>query len=771
MSAAPRRPGLLAVAGTGQVSGAERVLVRAVEAALAAGWRVVCAAPPGPLTERLAEAGAEVVALPELGLAAGSRPVALARTLARWARAARRLRRASRGLDVVLLNAWSALPAARLAWPRRRPHPAPAVAWLAHDVLTRPDRVQVFAACRGVLTRVLAVSEAVARPLRGDPPATVVHNGVPWPVEPAPDPLSADPDAPRVVGINALLSPWKGHRVLLEAAEHLPDDVVVEVMGGHLAKDGDYAASLRAIVEASPRLRERVRLLGHVADPLARMRTWTVAVSASTQPEACPLNVLEAMSIGVPVVASDHGGSPEVLAGSGVLVPPDDAPALAAALTDLLDDPARRAELARRGRDRVATAHRLDRQTDRLLAELARLAGLPDPPTPTSPHGRPPMRVLFVNENIGGHTTVHAHLRTAFVGHPEVQAEFLDVPAPSLARRVLGVRVPGLAGLDADLQPLRAQLALSAWVRRHLVARLDGIDVLHVYTGNAGLRSTSVIASMASVVSTDATNETNAYRLPSRPATRLTPATVRLTKRWERPVYEAATLVAPSTRWVADSLRQHYGVPDDKVRVMPFGIAAPEYGPGPAPGTGVPEDGRLPQLVFVGRSLERKGGLRLLRLHQEHLADLCELVLVTPEDPPAGRNVRVVRDVTVETGGVWPLLREAAVFAFPSVIDQAPNVVIEAQAAGLPVVGVRQGAMDEMVPPETGVLVEADDDAGLVAALRRLVDEPDLRARMGTAARQRFLHTYDIRVTVPALVAVLREAHDRHHGPGSGRRS
>ena len=247
-----------------------------------------------------------------------------------------------------------------------------------------------------------------------------------------------------------------------------------------------------------------MRVLGHVADPAERMRRWTVAVSASVEPEACPLNVLEAMSLGVPVVATDHGGAPEVLDGAGLLVPPGDPAALADSLTRLLGDADLRARCARLGRDRVAAAHR------------AR------PPDPTAvgradrPRREPAMKVLFVNENIGGHSTVHAHLRRTLTDHPLVEARFLDVPPPSLRRRALGTRIPGLARLDLDLQPLRAQLALSEWVRRQLPALAADADVLHVYTANAGLRSVPLIAAMPSVVTTDATNTTNAYRLPYR---------------------------------------------------------------------------------------------------------------------------------------------------------------------------------------------------------------------------------------------------------------
>ena len=375
------------------------------------------------------------------------------------------------------------------------------------------------------------------------------------------------------------------------------------------------------------------------------------------------------------------------------------------------------------------------------------------------------MRVLFVNENIGGHATVHAHLRTCLADHPDLEATFLDVPRPSLGRRVAGARVPGLARLDADLQPLRAQLALSDWVRRRLAARATEFDVLHVYTGNAGLRIVPTLASVPSVVSTDATNVTNAERLPYRTPTRLTPASVRLSKRFERPVYDAATLVVASTEWVATSLREEYGQGGDRLRVLPFGIVAPDFGPGPAPGTGDTGTG-LPQVVFVGNPLGRKGALRLLDLHQRHLADECELVLVTTDEAPRGRNVRVVDDVTVGSGRLWEVLRGAAVFAFPSPIDQAPNAIIEALAAGLPVVALRQGAIAEMVTPDVGRLVDVDDDAGLVAALGGLLADPAVRTRLGAAAADRFARTYDARVSTSRLVDLLHEARRRHAAGG-----
>ena len=99
------------------------------------------------------------------------------------------------------------------------------------------------------------------------------------------------------------------------------------------------------------------------------------------------------------------------------------------------------------------------------------------------------MKVLFVNENIGGHATVHHHLRLALDAVPDVDARFLDVPTAGPVRRVIGASVPGLGRLDLDLQPIRAQLALSAWVARRLERLAADVDVIHLYTQNAGLLS------------------------------------------------------------------------------------------------------------------------------------------------------------------------------------------------------------------------------------------------------------------------------------------
>jgi glycosyltransferase involved in cell wall biosynthesis len=360
---------LLAVSHTGLASGAETVLVRVLAAARDAGWSVVCLSPPGAMADRLAAAGIQRLPLPELKLPAGLRAFAPVRLVLRSLRAGRRIRRASAGADVVLVNGILALPALALSGTRKPK------AWLVHDVIHRPSWLLVLWACRRAVDLAIAVSDAAARPVRSARmQATIVRNGVEWPVEPAP----FEKDGPPVVGCAAVLTSWKGQDVLLEAVARLPrDDVVAELVGTSFPKDGPYVERLRERA-SRPDLAGRVRFLGHVPNVLDRARTWTVGVSSSVDPEAGPLALLEYLSIGLPAVATAHGGAAEVLADAGILVPPDDPDALAEAIGRLLEDEELRRRCAENGPKVIErgslTVETSSRRTIECLAGLVREA-------------------------------------------------------------------------------------------------------------------------------------------------------------------------------------------------------------------------------------------------------------------------------------------------------------------------------------------------------------------------------------------------------------
>lgn len=372
-----------------------------------------------------------------------------------------------------------------------------------------------------------------------------------------------------------------------------------------------------------------------------------------------------------------------------------------------------------------------------------------------------PLKALFVNENIGGHATVHHSLRHAFAERDDIDAEFIDASGPGLVGKVLRAPVPGLGRLDLDLQALRGQLVHSRMLRRRVSQRLAAgdIDVLHVYTQNCMLGSADLVRSYPTVVTTDSTNELNAYLLPYRAPTRFTPLAVRAARRFEQPVLDAAiTVVANGERTAASLTGPSYRLPRTKVVTMAPGIWSPFL-------TGeraLPDrSGRArPCVVFIGSSMERKGGSTLLKLHQQYLRDVCDLVLVTRDSVPSAPGVTVIGDLTSGDDRLWDILAAADLMCFPSGMDQAPNVVLEAGAAGIPVIASKVGSIPEMVADgRTGLLVEHDDEEAILAALRSLLTDAARRREMGAAAHARIAEMFDIRSTAAALTELLYRAH------------
>lgn len=366
-----------------------------------------------------------------------------------------------------------------------------------------------------------------------------------------------------------------------------------------------------------------------------------------------------------------------------------------------------------------------------------------------------PLRALLLNENIGGHAAMHQHIRATITAHEDVEAHVVDVPPPGLLRKVVGAAIPGLGRLDADLQPLRYQLAQSAWVRRRLGRDVADADVLHAYTQNAVLLDVSTLRLLPTVVGLDSTNEQNSSTLPYRRATAATARATALTKVLERRVFDAATLLVAQSEWAAASLVDDYGVDRARIRVIPYGIVVSE----PLP----PIARERPRILFVGTSLDRKGGRLLLDVWRSRLRDRADLVLVTLEEVAPEPGLTVLRDVRPGDGKLAEIFRATSVFAFPSEIDKSSYAVVEAMAAGVPVVTTTTGALPELVGDGVaGLLVPPQDGRALADALEHVLADEARRVALGAAARARVAARFDARVTTAAMVAVLHEAVDRY---------
>jgi glycosyltransferase involved in cell wall biosynthesis len=397
-----------------------------------------------------------------------------------------------------------------------------------------------------------------------------------------------------------------------------------------------------------------------------------------------------------------------------------------------------------------------------------------------------PVRALLINENIGGHATVHHHLRAVAARRDDVRIRIVDVPPPGFWRKVAGVAVPGLARIDADLRPVRYQLAQSAWVARRLSGWLDGelpadpdskIDVVHLYTHNAGLLSRAQLRRVPYVVTIDSTNAQSNLLHPQREPTRFSGLSTMAVRPFERAVYANAARVVANNRWCARSLDLDYGIGSDRIELLPMGVPVPppasrrDGAPvSDASGSGAAASGvaRLPRVAFIGRTMRRKGGYDLLDVHQRWLSDLCELVLVTQDPVPPAKNVTVLDDVRPGDGRIDELLAGCAVLALPSSLDQWPNSVMEAMSHGVPPVVSDVGGMSEMVlDGQAGVVLADRSPETLRDAIAGLIDDPVRRLRLGRRARQRVVEDLDVQRTANRLLDVIRDAAVHSSGPAS----
>ncbi|HEV8502791.1 MAG TPA: glycosyltransferase family 4 protein [Casimicrobiaceae bacterium] len=316
--------------------------------------------------------GARIVAeAPRFGVPAIALPIGGKRTrgaLAMW----RAL--AARPVDVVnthsSTDSWLAALACRGLAMRRAG--APALVRTRHVSVpvqaNRATRWLYRTATARIVTTGDTLREALIRDLALDPAR--VHS-VPTGIDPARHPpiARADaraalglPEATPIVGIVATLRSWKGHAYLIDAlAQMRRHDALLVIVGDGPQRD----ALVRKV--AAHALGERVRFVGQQDDVAPWLAALDVFALPSYANEGVPQALLQAMFAGVPSVTTDVGAIPEIAhAGStAVVVPREDAEALAAAIDTLLDDPARGRTLAGNARElvsgRYTESHMLDR--------------------------------------------------------------------------------------------------------------------------------------------------------------------------------------------------------------------------------------------------------------------------------------------------------------------------------------------------------------------------------------------------------------------------
>lgn len=368
------------------------------------------------------------------------------------------------------------------------------------------------------------------------------------------------------------------------------------------------------------------------------------------------------------------------------------------------------------------------------------------------------IQVLSIQSRSMGHGTYARLMRQCLKGSRcRVDSFWLDEerePGARLLNRLLSFRLPGRwAGRqNIDLRRFRVGAGLGLLGRRLVERKLSqsSYGVLHFHTQVAAYGSVGLMRRVPTVLTGDMT----AAQI-SREVTSLTfgwthaPSITR-----EKRVFQAARRIAFWSSWAACSAVEDMGVAPEKVEVIHPGVDLDLL---PRANWAKSEASQKKvKLLFAGTDFERKGGLDLLRVFPQ-FEDRAELHLMTQAAVPA-RNlgIHVHRGIEAYSREWLSLFHECDVFVLPTHHEAFGLVFPEAMAAGLPVIATRINAIPEIVEHEqSGLLIEPGDRTALSQMMKHLIDNANLRRKMGERGRAIVERKFDARANFSKLEAVF----------------
>jgi glycosyltransferase involved in cell wall biosynthesis len=200
--------------------------------------------------------------------------------------------------------------------------------------------------------------------------------------------------------------------------------------------------------------------------------------------------------------------------------------------------------------------------------------------------------------------------------------------------------------------------------------------------------------------------------------------------------FAAADRVLVGSKYAAGTFRAA-GFEASRLAVIPFGVDTRLF----APEVAAPLRGF--RVLYVGRLTVLKGLQQLLDAFSASAEPDWTLCLVGnpgPDTPPLRvRRGRLEHDRNMPRIALPAVYRDAHVFVLPTLGEGMGLVALEAMACGLPVVVTPNGPDEVVRDGIDGFVVPAGDAVALAERLRVLAGSPDLRARMGAAARERSL--------------------------------
>lgn len=360
----------------------------------------------------------------------------------------------------------------------------------------------------------------------------------------------------------------------------------------------------------------------------------------------------------------------------------------------------------------------------------------------------------FVLEQALGHVTHAENLQRVINMDQTIRAHWCPIPYDTVG---LAAKIP----IYNSNWTVRAGLRARRSIRT--ANRSSHLDALFVHTQVPAVLASNWLRRIPTVVSIDATplqydmlGEFYDHH----------PGNARMEHaKWlaNRRCFGLASAVVAWSSWAKAGLVDGYEVPAEKVTVIPPGVRHEQW----TRPSGEPTDDGVIRILFVGADLDRKGGITLLKAFRNVRArgvdvkrglPAVELHLVTKTPVPAEPGVFVHDGLAPNSVAITALYHRCHIFCLPTRADMLAQVLCEAGAAGLPLVSTPVGATAEIVRHnETGLLVPPDDVEALTGALVALVEQPDLRRRLGAAAAVLVQANYDAKKNADCLINMLRQ--------------
>jgi glycosyltransferase involved in cell wall biosynthesis len=354
----------------------------------------------------------------------------------------------------------------------------------------------------------------------------------------------------------------------------------------------------------------------------------------------------------------------------------------------------------------------------------------------------------FIIEQALGHVTHTKNLQTNVPHDPTIETHWGLIPWETTG---LAAHIPVYNSNWTVRAGLRARRAVAHMVKQHQP------DALFFHTQVPAVLATSWLKRIPSVISLDATplqydSLGATYQHASGP-------TWLEHQKWKlnRDCFRAARNIVAWSHWAKQGLIADYDVPADKIEVIPPGVNPNEWFR-PTPRVLREEPVKI---LFVGGDFQRKGGPLLLEAFRMVHPMNVELHLVTRTVLPTEPNVFVYHDLQPNSDALKQLYHDCDIFCLPTYGDCLPMVLSEAGAAGLPLISTQLAGIPEIVREgETGLLVPPGDTAALVAALKCLVKNSEMRLSQGQRAAEVVAREFDAQQNARRLVNILKQTVD-----------